>query len=143
MNWGSHQIVYPRRVIAQDQIFELLSVTQVPYSPHLYFSQITAITYEEVKAPFNQFQILEAMRNRARSLATPGNGLWEDLDLTAQSPCSSSLRQGAPESWLGFLECPTAQVRHGPPKNMRNDSFFHEYTLYFSALKRSKVSFRI
>ena len=103
MNWGSHQIVYPRRVIAQDQIFELLSVTQVPYSPHLYFSQITAITYEEVKAPFNQFQILEAMRNRARSLATPGNGLWEDLDLTAQSPCSSSLRQGAPESWLGRL----------------------------------------
>ena len=103
MNWGSHQIVYPRRVIAQDQIFELLSVTQVPYSPHLYFSQITAITYEEVKAPFNQCQILEAMRNRARSLATPGNGLWEDLDLTAQSPCSSSLRQGAPESWLGRL----------------------------------------
>ena len=103
MNWGSHQIVYPRRVIAQDQIFEPLLVTQVPYSPHLYFSQITAITYEEVKAPFNQCQILEAMRNRARSLATPGNGLWEDLDLTAQSPCSSSLRQGAPESWLGRL----------------------------------------
>ena len=44
---------------------------------------------------------------------------------------------------LVFLSIPPLKYVMGLLRNMRNDSFFHEYTLYFSALKRSMVCFRI
>ena len=77
----------------------------LPYSPHLFLSQ-TAITYEEVRNPFNQ-KLLESFR--ARSLDSL---VWNEKGL--QSSCLSSLRQGAPESWLGcHLPLFTVIKHHG------------------------------
>ena len=105
--------------------FDLVSMVlrvNLPYSPHLFLSQ-TAITYEEVRDPFNQ-KLLESFR--ARSLDS-----LVKSERVVQSSCSSSLRQGAPESWLGHLLLLfTALIYRGLPRVESHDSSSLSYLIF-------------
>ena len=93
-----------------------------PYSPHLYLSQ-TAITYEEVEDPFNQEILVSFEAHSLDSLVKS--------ERVFQSSCSSSLRQGAPESWLGhLLPLFTSLIHRGLPRVESHDSFSLSYLVF-------------
>ena len=94
----------------------------LPYSPHLFLSQ-TAKTYEEVKDPFNQKLLVSFRARSLDSLVKSERGL--------QSSCSSSLRQGAPESWLDrHLPLFTGLKHRGLPRVESHDSSSLSYLVF-------------